>query len=47
MRAARYLGVPLWELEARPLWYREHALGAMRAERDAEKIRERRRRPRR
>lgn len=32
IRAARYLGVPPWELAERPVWWRNRALEAEHAE---------------
>ena len=40
MRAARYLKVPVWELEERSVLYRNRALMAQSIEREAERYRQ-------
>lgn len=38
MQAARYLGVPWWELTKRSIWWRDKAIIAMNAENQAQDI---------
>jgi hypothetical protein len=42
MQAAKYLGVPPWELLDQPVWWRDKAIIAMSAEQNARKILEKR-----
>lgn len=42
LRAAKYLGVPPWDLAERPVWWREVALAAEAAEATASKSRQNR-----